>query len=137
DHGGGRRSDRPADDDRRGSPVRDHGGRPGSGPDRSARRGYDHAGDAPRIAGRIRGGFDGGSKRGRREWWQQGDVMRIDVVGKRMEVTDAIREYAETKLGKLLRFFDGTQQISVVIEEMKHKEFAVEVVVDVVKHEDL
>ena len=63
--------------------------------------------------------------------------MRIDVVGKRMEVTDAIREYAESKVSKLLKFFDGTQQISVVIEELKHKEFAVEVVVDVVKHDDL
>jgi putative sigma-54 modulation protein len=63
--------------------------------------------------------------------------MRIDVVGKHMEVTDAIREYAETKMEKLLRFFDGTQHISVVIEEVKHREFAVEVVVDVVKHDDL
>lgn len=63
--------------------------------------------------------------------------MRIDVVGKHMDVTDAIREYAETKMEKLLKFFDGTQHISVVIDETKHREFAVEVVVDVVKHEDL
>ncbi len=63
--------------------------------------------------------------------------MRIDVVGRRVEVTDAIREYAESKVNKLLKFFDGMQQISVVIEEIKHREFAVEVVVDVVKHDDL
>ena len=63
--------------------------------------------------------------------------MRIDVVGRRMEVTDAIREYAESKLEKLLKVFDGTQQISVVIEESRHKDFDVEVVLDVVKHGDL
>ena len=44
--------------------------------------------------------------------------MRIDVIGKHMEVTDAIRQYALQKADKLT------------------KTFHVEITVDVVKHED-
>ncbi len=64
--------------------------------------------------------------------------MRIDVVGKHMTVTDAIQHYAEQKVEKLLKVFDGTQQIRVLLEETKDKagDFKVEVVVDVVKHKD-
>lgn len=64
--------------------------------------------------------------------------MRIDVIGKHMDVTDAIRQYAETKATKLLKIFDGTQQIRVLLESPagKKSEFSVEVAVDVVKHED-
>lgn len=64
--------------------------------------------------------------------------MRIDVVGKHLVVTDAIRQYAEQKVEKLLKVFDGTQQIRVLLEETKDKagDFRAEVVVDVVKHKD-
>ncbi len=63
--------------------------------------------------------------------------MRIDVVGKHLEVTDAIREYALSKSEKLLKFFDGTQQITVVLEQApKNAGFSAEIVVDVVKHDD-
>ena len=62
--------------------------------------------------------------------------MRIDVVGRHMEITDAIREYAESKVERLVKIFDGTQSIRVVIEQEKHAEFAAEILVDVVKHED-
>lgn len=63
--------------------------------------------------------------------------MRVDVVGKQIDVTDAIREYAETKAEKLVRYFDGTQLVTVVLDEQtKHKEFFVEVVVDVEKHDN-
>jgi len=62
--------------------------------------------------------------------------MRIDVVGKHLQITDAITQYATTKAEKLLKFFDGTQQITVVCEQLPHAKFAVEVRVDVVKHED-
>lgn len=62
--------------------------------------------------------------------------MRIDVIGKHMEVTDAIRQYAETKVEKVLKFFDGTQLITVYLEQLKHGDFDAEVVVDVVKHKD-
>lgn len=64
--------------------------------------------------------------------------MRIDVIGKHMEITEAIQKYAEGKVQKLTKYFDGTQQIRVYLESPagKTKEFEVEVVVDVVKHDD-
>lgn len=62
--------------------------------------------------------------------------MRIDVIGKRIEVTPAMQRYAEAKAERLLKFFDGTQQITVVFEPIKHGGFDVEVRVDVVKHKD-
>ncbi len=62
--------------------------------------------------------------------------MRIDVIGKHIEVTDAIRKYAEAKAERLVKFFDGTQLITVLFEPIKHGGFDVEVRVDVVKHKD-
>lgn len=64
--------------------------------------------------------------------------MRIDIIGRHMDITDAMRQYAETKAAKLTKFFDGTQQIRIYLENPagKAKEFKVEVAVDVVKHED-
>ena len=41
--------------------------------------------------------------------------MRIDVIGRHMEVTEAIRSYAENKAAKLTKFFDGTQQVRVYV----------------------
>jgi putative sigma-54 modulation protein len=64
--------------------------------------------------------------------------MRIDIIGKHLEITPAIRTYAEGKASKLTKFFDGTQQVRIYLESPagKAKEFAVEVAVDVVKHQD-
>lgn len=64
--------------------------------------------------------------------------MRIDIIGRHLDITDAIRTYAENKVAKLTRFFDGTQQIRVYLENPagRAKEFKVEVAVDVVKHQD-
>jgi putative sigma-54 modulation protein len=62
--------------------------------------------------------------------------MRIDVIGKHMTVTDAIRQYAETKLDKLPKYWDGVQQMTTVFEQDRHGKFRVEVRVDVVKHKD-
>ena len=64
--------------------------------------------------------------------------MRIDVVGKHIEVTPAIQEYAQKKAEKLNKVFDGTQSIQILVEspQGKKSEFHVEVVVDVVKHDD-
>ena len=62
--------------------------------------------------------------------------MRIDVVGRDVEVSDAIREHAEHKCDKLLRHFDRTQLITVTLwKEDHHHVFACEIVVDVEKHE--
>jgi putative sigma-54 modulation protein len=65
--------------------------------------------------------------------------MRINVVGKNLEVTDAIRQYAASKADKLTKFFDGVQQINVTLTGPNGHgsgEFGVEMVVDVEKHED-
>ncbi len=64
--------------------------------------------------------------------------MRIDVVGKHIEITPAIQDYAQKKADKLTKLFDGTQQIRVLLESPQGKkaEFHVEVVVDVEKHDD-
>jgi len=65
--------------------------------------------------------------------------MRIEVVGKNVQITDAIRTHIEAKLEKLPRFFDGVQQITVTVEGDNHHQhgtFAVEVVADVIKHDD-
>lgn len=64
--------------------------------------------------------------------------MRIDVVGKHIEITPAIQSYAEAKAEKVLKVFDGTQQIRVYLESPQGKAntFHVEVAVDVVKHQD-
>ena len=63
--------------------------------------------------------------------------MRIDVIGRNLDITDAIREHAEQKAEKLLKFFDAVQQISVTIvqaDHANHANFDVELVVDVVRH---
>ncbi|HVU64954.1 MAG TPA: ribosome-associated translation inhibitor RaiA [Phycisphaerales bacterium] len=64
--------------------------------------------------------------------------MRIDVIGKHIEVTPAIQDYAQKKAERLTKLFDGTQQIRIYVESPQGKkgEFHVEVVVDVVKHDD-
>ncbi len=63
--------------------------------------------------------------------------MRIDVVGRHIEVTDPIREHAETKGAKLTKFYDRIQQITFTIFEADHKgDHKVEVVVDVEHHDD-
>lgn len=64
--------------------------------------------------------------------------MRVDVVGLKFVVTDAIREHAESKVDKLSRYFDGIQLITVRLSEHVNKanEFGVEIVADVEKHDD-
>ncbi|PHQ82856.1 MAG: ribosomal subunit interface protein [Phycisphaera sp.] len=64
--------------------------------------------------------------------------MRIDVVGLKFELTDAIREYAESKSEKLTRYFDRTQMITIRLSERTKRagEFDVEIVTDVEKHEN-
>lgn len=65
--------------------------------------------------------------------------MRIDVVGLNLEVTPALREHAELKSQKLLRLFDGVQQITFRLtkdQHHKHGGMAAELTIDVVKHAD-
>lgn len=64
--------------------------------------------------------------------------MRIDVVGKGIEVTAALKQYAETKAAKLQKF-ERVQQITVTLSKKKvdhHDSFEAELVLDVERHED-
>ena len=70
---------------------------------------------------------------------REGADMRINVVGKGIEITDAIKLHAESKADKLPRYFDGVQQITITVShEDSHPrgQLAAEIVVDVEKHED-
>lgn len=64
--------------------------------------------------------------------------MRIDVVGKHLDITEALRGFAEQKAAKLVKHFDdGVQLITVRLEQLAHnKGFHAEVTVDVIKHDD-
>jgi putative sigma-54 modulation protein len=63
--------------------------------------------------------------------------MRIDVIGKHMAVTDAIKTFAEQKVGKLPRYLDLIPLITVRLEQLAHnKGFIAEVVADVEHHDD-
>ncbi len=42
--------------------------------------------------------------------------MRFSVTGRHIEITDAMRQYAEEKSGRLSRFYDRVQSVEVVVE---------------------
>lgn len=62
--------------------------------------------------------------------------MRIDVTGKHVDLTPAIVRYAEEKCERLSKFFDGLQQVRCVLDKEPHGSFRVEVISDVVGHDD-
>lgn len=66
--------------------------------------------------------------------------MRIEVVGRHITITDAIRQHAEEKTEKLTRFFDRILSVTWTIEHHKTASgdsFEVELIVDVEHHDDL
>jgi len=65
--------------------------------------------------------------------------MKTEVVGRNIEITPAIRQYAESKFEKLTRHFDRIQEITLTVVKDNHHhkgEFEVELRIDVEKHED-
>ncbi len=46
--------------------------------------------------------------------------MRITVKGRNIEITDAIRTYAEEKIGKVMNHYDQIQSIDVVLNVIKN-----------------
>ncbi len=63
--------------------------------------------------------------------------MRIDVVGRNLEITPTIREHAQTRADKLPRYFDGVQAVTVTVTADEHHtrgKFGVDMVIDVEKH---
>lgn len=65
--------------------------------------------------------------------------MRIDVVGRHFQMTDAISAYAEKKAEKLSKFSDQIQLITIRVNGEDHhhtNEFGLEIVVEVEHRED-
>lgn len=65
--------------------------------------------------------------------------MRIDVIGRGIEITPAIKLHAETKAAKLPTYYDGVQQITFKLSPQGHQhkpQFDVEIVCDVEHHDD-
>ena len=46
--------------------------------------------------------------------------MRITIKGRNIEITDAIRAYAEEKIGKVMNHYDQIQSIDVVLNVIKN-----------------
>ncbi|MEM9064548.1 MAG: ribosome-associated translation inhibitor RaiA [Planctomycetota bacterium] len=65
--------------------------------------------------------------------------MRTEVIGRQIEITDAIREHAEGKVEKLLRHFDQVQQVTFTVTHQEHNAqapFDVELLIVVEHHDD-
>lgn len=75
--------------------------------------------------------------------------MRTNVIGRNIDITDAIRTHAETKAQKLTKYLDLIQEITVSLtkgDHHKHGEYEAELIVGVqgradfvlhARHEDL
>jgi len=55
--------------------------------------------------------------------------MEITVSGRRIEITDTIREYAENKTNKLPRYFDRIGAIEVIVDRHDNHSYDVEIIV--------
>jgi putative sigma-54 modulation protein len=53
-----------------------------------------------------------------------GERMRVDITGRHIELTPALREFAEEKLAKLERLLDGAIEAHVVLSIIKHRHIA-------------
>lgn len=63
--------------------------------------------------------------------------MRIEVTGRRLDLTDAIEEHANKKAEKILKHYDGVLEIEIVLDQESATEFTAETIVNVVKHDPL
>ena len=50
----------------------------------------------------------------------EAESMRITVTGRNIEITDAIKAYAEEKIGKVINHYDQIQSIDVVLNVIKN-----------------
>jgi len=51
-------------------------------------------------------------------------MMQITVTGKKLDLTPAIRNYAEEKIGRLEKFVDGIMEAHVLLRVEKHRHIA-------------
>jgi len=61
--------------------------------------------------------------------------MRIEVSARHMDLTEAIKSQAAEKVKRLPKYYDGVQEIDVVLEQIAAGGFHVEVHVDSEKHD--
>ncbi len=61
--------------------------------------------------------------------------MQTQIIGRHLEVTDAIREHAEQRAAKLPRFFDQLSQVEVVVEKRSDHTFFSEFICHVDHHD--
>ena len=54
--------------------------------------------------------------------------MQILVTGRHVEVTDEVREYVETKAGRLTKYYDRIHEIEVILDH-ESEQFSVEMIV--------
>jgi putative sigma-54 modulation protein len=64
-------------------------------------------------------------------------AIAITVTGRHMEVTPAIRDYAEEKAAKLERYYDALQGIEVVADRSDPNHYAVEMIASIPHHQPL
>lgn len=57
--------------------------------------------------------------------------MEFRITGKHLDVTDAIRDFAQKKTERLQRYFDRIRDIEVLIDKHEHREVEVEMIVHV------
>ncbi|MEL6328119.1 MAG: HPF/RaiA family ribosome-associated protein [Planctomycetota bacterium] len=62
--------------------------------------------------------------------------MRIDVVGRDLDVRDEAKARCEETGTKLTKYFDRTQQITYTLSRANDHEFHAECIVDVETHDD-
>ena len=60
--------------------------------------------------------------------------MEFKISGRHLEITPAIREYAQKKSERVHRYFNRIQEIQVVVDK-QDKNFEVELIVDVEHHD--
>lgn len=60
--------------------------------------------------------------------------MEVTITGRHLEITDAIRDYVEAKMGRLPRFFNRLRSIDVTVEKVE-KGLAVEARAQADRHE--
>lgn len=61
--------------------------------------------------------------------------MEVVISGRHMDVTPAIKEYAETKSSKLPRYYDRIQTLTITVDHRERRVFEVEMRADVAQHD--
>ncbi|WP_319371717.1 ribosome hibernation-promoting factor, HPF/YfiA family [uncultured Ilyobacter sp.] len=60
--------------------------------------------------------------------------MKINIRGRHLEVTDAIKNFTEEKVQKLEKYFDHIDEVEVVLSGHMHNEFEAEAIAKVKNH---